>query len=111
MRILLLPLALAGAAAILLRAGAALLRLAHGGLESLYAGGLAEAHARRGDITGLQDAASSREHAVRRRRLAVASLVMWAGLLLLPLITPWPATMFAAYSLLWLVPRRGRPGA
>jgi hypothetical protein len=106
MRILLLPFALAGGAAILRRAGGALLRLAHGGVESLYADGLASAHARRGDITSLQDAAATRVLAVRRRRLALGSFAFWAVLLLLPLITPWPVAVFAAYSPLWLLPRR-----
>jgi hypothetical protein len=111
MRILLLLLAIAGAAAVLAHLGRTLLHLAHGGVQAYLAGDAAGSRARSGDVTGLQDALSARSLAVRRRRLGLAAAACWLGLLVFPPLTPWPAAIYAAYSLLWILPRARRPRA
>jgi len=111
MHTLLLLLAISGGAAVLARLGRNLFQLAHGGVDALFASNLVKTRAERGDITGLQDAHSVRAGAVRRRQLALAALAFWVGLLLLPPLTPWPALIYAAYSVLWLFPRARSPRA
>jgi hypothetical protein len=106
MRIAVFLLAAAGIAAVLLRAFGAVFAMLRGGVESFLAHDLAEIRARRGDLTGLEEAEALRV-AARRHRLRAASVFgLWIGLLLVPLLTPWPQGLFAAYALLWLLPRR-----
>ena len=64
--------------------------------------------AQRGDLTGMQEAEEERTVAMQRRRTALAVLVLWLGLLLLPVLTPWPSALYSAYALLWLLPGRRR---
>jgi hypothetical protein len=99
-------LALAGFAAAALRAGIALLAVIESGAESFLARDLEDVRRRRGDLTGLTDAAEVRSAARRRRLVALGFFSMWAGLLLIPPLTSWPQLLYAAYSVLWLVPRR-----
>ena len=106
MHTLLLILGILGFAAVITRAARTIFRLLHGGVDSLVAGEIARARARRGDVTGLGDALQDRTAARRRRRAALAAFVLWGGMLLLPPLTPWPLLLYAAYSLLWLLPHR-----
>jgi hypothetical protein len=98
----------AGIAAVLLRAASALFDALRGGVESFLAQDLAEIRARRGDLSGLEEAAELRAAARRRRLLSLGVFSMWLGLLIIPPLTPWPEFLYAAYSLLWLLPRRRR---
>jgi hypothetical protein len=99
-------LAVAGIAAVLLRALAALLRGLRGGVDAFLARDLADVRAQRGDLTGVADAGELRAAARRERVYALAAAAMWVGLLALPPLTPWPRFLYVIYSLLWLVPRR-----
>ncbi|HSJ12909.1 MAG TPA: hypothetical protein VK939_00755 [Longimicrobiales bacterium] len=110
MHSLLVILGIAGFIAVVRHALDALLRLLHGDVEAALASGRASARAQHGDLTGLEEAESERLAAGARRRVALALLVLWTALLLLPPLTPWPGALYAAYALLWLLPRR-RPRA
>jgi hypothetical protein len=101
-------LAIAGFAAAALRAGSALFAALRSGADSFLARELAATRGQRGDLTGVADASALRAVARRRRMLALGVFSVWAGLLLVPTLTPWPVLLYASYSLLWLVPRRGR---
>ena len=106
MRTAVILLAIAGIAAILLRivtAGFGVLRV---GVDGYLAREMGNVRAQRGDITGLRESAESRALLRRRRFRATGVLLMWVGLLLVPPLTPWPQLLYAAYSLLWLLPRR-----
>lgn len=104
MHTLLVVLGIMGFLAVARRAARTAFRLLHGGADELLTRELSRTRARRGDLTGLQEAEAHRELARRRRRLALGALVLWGGLLLLPPLTPWPAVLYALYSLLWFVP-------
>ena len=103
---LLIILGIAGVVAVLRHAVDALLRLLHGGVDAVLAGGRASTRAQHGDVTGVQEAEAERQRAARRRSVALALLVLWTALLLLPPLTAWPSALYAAYALLWLLPRR-----
>lgn len=106
MRTAVILLAIAGIAAVLLRIVAAAMGLLRVGVDGFLAREMGNVRAQRGDITGLQEAADNRAVARRRRFVATGVLFMWTGLLLVPPLTPWPQLLYAAYSLLWLLPRR-----
>jgi hypothetical protein len=99
-------LAVAGVAAVLVRAGSSAFRALRGGVDAFLARDAADARAQRGDLTGLADAAEVRAAARRRRMFFLAAFGFWLGLLVVPPLTPWPRFLYAVYSLLWLVPRR-----
>ena len=109
MRWLVLILAIMGALAVLIRIARALLRLLHRGVDAFLAQEVARVRAQRGDITGMSDAERMRSLARRRRLLAVAGLSFWVVLLVAPPLTPWPAALYALYSVLWFVPHERRP--
>jgi hypothetical protein len=104
MRTAVILLAVLGVAAVLLRLVRAALWALRGGVDAFLAGDVAETRAQRGDLTGLADAEAEREVARRRRMIAAGSLFLWGGLLIVPPLTPWPAMLYASYSLLWLLP-------
>jgi hypothetical protein len=106
MRFLIVVLAVLGFAAIALRVALALLRLLRGGVEQYVATGVADVRARRGDLTGLSDASVQERRARRSQLVSVGILSFWLLLLIAPALTPWPATLYAAYCVFWLVPRR-----
>jgi hypothetical protein len=106
MRLAVLLLSVVGFAAVALRAASALLNVFRGGVESFLARDLAGIRARRGDLTGLQEAAELRGVARRHRMVALGAFSMWVVLLVVPPLTPWPELLYATYSLLWLAPRR-----
>jgi hypothetical protein len=101
-------LALAGAGAVVLRLLRALFAALRGGVDAFLARDIAETRAQRGDLTGLDDARSVALAARRRRRRALGGASVWGGLLVFPTLTPWPAMLYATYSLLWVLPRRIR---
>jgi hypothetical protein len=76
------------------------------GADALIAREVATTRAQRGDLTGLEEANFVRGEARRRRYVALGFLSFWAGLLVVPTLTPWPSLLYAAYSLLWLLPHR-----
>lgn len=101
-------LAVAGVIAVMLRLLRALFASLRGGVEAFVARDVAETRAQRGDLTGLDDARAAAAIARRRRFLALGTASMWIGLLVVPILTPWPSLLYAAYSLLWLLPRTTR---
>jgi hypothetical protein len=104
-------LAIAGFAAVALRALIALLASLRRGVDVFLARDLADTRRQRGDITGLTDAAEARAAASRRRFVALSFFFLWAGLLIIPPLTPWPTMLYASYCVLWLLPRRRMRGA
>jgi hypothetical protein len=103
-----LILSIAGILAVLLRAGMALLLVLRGGAEGMFARGLADSRAQRGDLTGLQEANLVRGEARRRRWRGLGIFSLWVALLAAPPLTPWPQLLYSVYALLWLVPRRAQ---
>jgi len=106
-------LAALGISAVLLRAGRAAFLLLWRGVDAYMTGETRQVRARRGDITGMADAARAHAVARRRRAGAIARLAFWIALLAVPPFTPWTAALYATYAALWLLPRRPllRPGA
>lgn len=107
MRTIGLILAILGGLAVAGRAARALFRLLQRGADAFLAGETEEVRARRGDLTGMTDARQHASLAKRERLRAAGALCLWTALLLVPPLTPWPLPMYAAYSLLWLLPRPG----
>ncbi|HEX2166178.1 MAG TPA: hypothetical protein VHG09_02965 [Longimicrobiales bacterium] len=104
-----LLLAIAGAIAVMLRLLRAAFAALRGGVDAFIARDVAETRAHRGDLTGLDDARAAAALARRRRWLSLGHAFLWAGLLIIPTLTPWPQALYACYALLWLVPRGPRP--
>jgi len=102
---LLLFLAVLGVGAILLRLMGALLGLGLTAVEASAASSLAEASARRGDLTGMMERKEA-GLALRRRRLRAAGWVaVYLGLLVVPPIADVARFVYAAAAGLWLLPR------
>jgi hypothetical protein len=99
----------AGVIAVVLRLLRSLFVALRGGVDAFLAADIAQTRAHRGDITGLDDAQAAARLARRRRMRALGQSSLWAGLLLVPGLTPWPRLLYAGYSLLWLLPRRRLP--
>lgn len=96
-------LALLGGVAIFLRVMRGALSLALRAAEIASAGGMAEASARRGDITGLSEArtAIARAKAARLRRGIVT--LGWGLWLVVPLAMGWVPEAWAVAAPLWLL--------
>jgi hypothetical protein len=91
--------------ALLARLGWALLRVGITVAEETAAAGMAEASARRGDLTTL---AERRNQAVTLRRTRWAQLAasaLWAALLVVPPLLDVGRPVYVAAVLLWLLPR------
>ena len=108
MRWLIILLAVLGALAVVRRMLRPILRLLHGGVDGFLAREVAQLRAQRGDLTGMADAERLRSLARRRKLFAAAGLSFWVLLLVTPPLTPWPAALYAVYSILWLVPHARR---
>lgn len=106
MQLLLRILAAAGLLALVLRSGRVLLRLLLGAAETVATREAVNVQARRGDLTGREDALAAYDGARRRRRASLLRLLLCVGLLLLPPLTPWPALIAASYNVLWFLPQR-----
>lgn len=79
----------------------------------IWAGEMAETHARHGDLTALQEDRQEQAAAARSGTRSGLTALVWLALLVGPAFTPWTRTVYAAYSLLLLEPavrglRRGR---
>jgi hypothetical protein len=112
MSLVLAVLAVTGFLAVAFAAFRASLRMLHGGVEAFVAREIASARAGRGDLSGMSQAAEQRAALKRVRRLYALQVVAWLVLLISPLFTPWTRELYAAYSVLWLLPRRrARPPA
>jgi hypothetical protein len=106
-------LAFAGVIAVMLRLLRALFATLRGGVDAFLARDVADTRAHRGDLTGVDEARAEAALARRRRLLALGTACIWIGLLVFPMLTPWPRFLYASYSVLWLIPRAQRhaPGA
>jgi hypothetical protein len=112
MSLVLAILAVAGFLAVVYAGVRAALRVMRGGLETFIAREVASARATRGDLSGLTEAKELQAHTRRARRLAAFQVLAWGALLVVPAFTPWTRELYAAYAVLWLVPRgRGAPAA
>lgn len=101
-------LAIAGVIAVMLRLLRALFASLRGGVDAFLAGDVADTRAHRGDLTGHSEARSAVQLARRRRMLALGAASLWIGLLVVPMLTPWPSLLYAGYSVLWVLPRGTR---
>ena len=99
-------LAAAGVVALLMRNVRALLRLGLNAAEASAISGLAEVSERRGDLTGLMERRSMEAGLRSARRKNLATAAMYALLLIVPPLLGLGREVYAACSLLWLIPRR-----
>ena len=82
---------------------AALRFLGHGAAGA-WADQVARTQASRGDVTGMEESRRQRQATGQQKTRAGAEAVGWLVLLLAPPLTPWSRYIYAAYTLLWLVP-------
>ncbi|MBW3551969.1 MAG: hypothetical protein KY466_00590 [Gemmatimonadetes bacterium] len=108
MEIILTILALAGIGAAAWHVVRAVFRFLRQEASGLWTDELARTHARRGDVTALEETKRRATEVARRRRRAVAEGVGWLALLAVPALTPWARPIYAAYAVLWAVPFLGR---
>lgn len=109
MDIILSVLAAAGIAAAVWHLVRAAFRFLRFGADGLWTDEVARTHARRGDVSSLEAAKQQREAATRWKTRAGAEAIGWLVLLLTPPLTPWARHIYAAYTILWIVPAlRGR---
>lgn len=104
-------LAIAGVAAAAWHVVRAAFRFLRQEATGIWADELSRTHARRGDLTSLEQARQEREAAARQRRRVLAEAVGWLALLLVPSFTPWGRMIYAGYAVLWTLPllRRRSP--
>lgn len=102
--IILSLLAVIGVAAAIWHVVRAAFRFLRHGAEGIWSDEVARTHARRGDVTSLQDAQRDRDAVSRWKRRAGAEAIGWFVLLVAPPLTPWARHVYAAYSVLWIVP-------
>ena len=98
-------LALVGVLAILARLGRSLLRVGITAAEETAAAGVAEASARRGDLTTLAERKEQKLALRRTRWKQLGASAAWTALLFTPPIAGVGQLVYAACSLLWLLPR------
>ena len=110
MSFLLGALAVSGVIAILARIARGLFTLLRGGVDMVLARDLADVRAQRGDLTGIEEAAALRRNGRQLRTRALLVIAFWAGLLVVPFLTANATQILAAYSVLWLLPRRAGTG-
>ena len=96
-------LALFGAVAIFLRMMRGALSLALRTAEIASAGGMAEASARRGDLTGLSEANSAIARAKGARTRKFLTTLGWGLWLVVPLAMGWVPEAWAVAAPLWLL--------
>ena len=98
-------LAVVGVLAIVARLGRSLLRVGITVAEETAAAGMAEASARRGDLTGLAERREQKTALRRTRFKQLAVSALWMALLVIPAVAGWGRPAYAAAVLLWLLPR------
>ncbi len=96
-------LALLGGVALFLRVMRGALSVALRAAEIATADGMAEASARRGDLTGMSEARAAIEQAKAARVRKVAVTLGWGLWLVSPLVLGWVPEAWAIASPLWLV--------
>jgi hypothetical protein len=106
-------LAVAGGAAAAWHVIRAASRFLRGGATGIWTEEMGRTHARRGDLTSLDE--TQREHraaAMETRRWGLLALG-WLLVLAAPSLTPWARPLYASYSAFWLGPlvRRRRSAA
>ena len=107
--LVLLILAVLGFLALAGRLARTLLRLALNAAESTAASGLAEVSERRGDITGMMEKRTAAQTLRRNRRITGLTAIACVLLIVVPPFAGIAREVYAACSLLWLVPaRRGQ---
>lgn len=74
------------------------------GATGVWAGALERTHARRGDITSMQERRRERADAGRSRSWYGVVALAWLVVLVVPMLTPWGRGLYAGCSLLWLSP-------
>lgn len=104
MRPLLLLLAVIGVLAVLRHAAMAFFQALGRTAEGVAAGQSLDAHARRGDLTGMAEAGAWRIQAKRQRRRAVLLSGLWLALLVVPPFTSFAGAIYPFYAALWLLP-------
>jgi len=98
-------LALAGGAALLFRSARALLRLGLAAAEGATIGGLVEVSRRNGDLTGMAERQEQARTVRRARSRSLLLFLLWGGLLAVPPLAGVAKLVYAAASLVWLLPR------
>ncbi len=98
-------LAVVGFAGVAWRALRAGIRLLDSVAELLWANELARARARRGDLTGMDQADAEARDGRRSRGRAALAVALWLLLLTAPAATPWTRVLYAMVSPVWLMPR------
>ncbi len=111
MEFVLFLLGVAGFLAALRRLMLAGFQLLKGSVDAFVTREIAAARAQRGDVTGLVEAGQRHKSARNARLLALLVVAAWSALLIVPLFTGLAAEAYAAYSLLWLLPRRRQVSA
>lgn len=111
MNTILTILAVAGVAAAAWHVVRAAVRLLWQEASGLWADELSRTHARRGDVTALEESKRRAAVVALRRRRALAEGIGWTALLIAPALTPWTRLIYAAYAALWTLPylRRRSP--
>ena len=98
-------LALAGVAALLFRSARALVRLGLAAAEGVTANGLVEVSRRNGDLTGMAERQEQAKNVRRARGRSLLLFLLWGGLLVVPAIAGIAKLVYAAASLVWLLPK------
>ena len=108
---LLTILAVAGIAAAAWHVVRAAFRFLRQEASGIWTDELARTHARRGDVTALEEAQREAAAVARRRRRAAVEGAGWLALLAAPALTAWARPIYASYALLWTLPflRRRSP--
>lgn len=107
----LLLLAFLGFAAVVVRCVRTALDAVRQGVDAFLARDVAETRARRGDITGWEEAEGWAIRARRARHRAVAGTIFWLVLLVAPpLLLRSPVPLYAGYSVFWLLRGHGNGG-
>jgi hypothetical protein len=97
-------LAAAGIAAAAWHLVRAAFRFLRAGATGLWAEELGRTHARRGDLTSLEESERDRSEAARSRSWHGVEALAWLVVLVAPVLTPWATALYAVCALLWLVP-------
>ncbi len=103
-------LAVAGAAAAAWHLVRAAFRFLRAGATGIWADEVGRTHARRGDLTSLEESERERFEAVRARSWNGVIALGWLVVLVVPSLTPWARPWYAVYALLWLEPLTRRGG-
>lgn len=103
MDLILVPLAIVGAVAILRNLLRTLVRLGIRAAEATSASGLAEVSARRGDLTVLAERRAVLREARQRRAGDLVRTLLWLGWLTLPLFLGWVVPAYLIALPLWFV--------